>query len=465
MLNISEFVKGEFTNLDARELLPTSVAALIGIGTDAVEALALIGVVSIFDLATSRVFNTAKKIADTTNDSDNVFAKYGFAPTDTVDLQATEKTIEELQFSDIGLLKSVDNNSREQLVKAIHLESIRDFSYWSPFRAAQQILNAAFGLEQFSDDPDAPEELLPTAGNYAVEKAFYSQIFLDTIDADSSPPKILEEQVDLLHSDSEQGFTKPAVGAVLTFDQSWYPQGVSLGELLHSVALAPAESTKIAIIDWSRRTSTDVNEGINQIESLSNSLSQNRALEDTVNAVTTEAQNGFSEVNSRSNSSTWGASGGGSFLGFGASASGGRSGTTTEATSVSSSRGRRQISASAIQNINDSTQQNAASVRSRRAAIVREVAQSESEKLQTRTVTNYNHSHALSIHYYEVVQMYRVTTRLSKCERCIFIPMKLLDFTSEQIITKYRKTLLEGALDKYTRDLIGASTRSIFVKN
>lgn len=48
----------------------------------------------------------------------------------------------------------------------------------------------------------------------------------------------------------DAGFKKVAFGALLTYSQSWFSQGVTLGQLLHSVALAPGESTRIAVVDW-----------------------------------------------------------------------------------------------------------------------------------------------------------------------------------------------------------------------
>jgi hypothetical protein len=55
------------------------------------------------------------------------------------------------------------------------------------------------------------------------------------------------------------------------------------------------------------------------------------------------------------------------------------------------------------QNIADSTHQAANAARNRRASVVREVSEAESERISTRTLTNYNHMHALSVQYYEVV--------------------------------------------------------------
>ena len=74
------------------------------------------------------------------------------------------------------------------------------------------------------------------------------------------------------------------------------------------------------------------------------------------------------------------------------------------------------------------TQQHVNVARNRRAMLVHEVSQEEHEKVSTRVVTNYNHMHALSIQHYEVVQIYRVTVPLVRIEKCLFVPMRLIDF-------------------------------------
>ena len=86
-------------------------------------------------------------------------------------------------------------------------------------------------------------------------------------------------------------------------------------------------------------------------------------------------------------------------------------------------------------------------MRNRRASIVREVSQSEHEQISTRVVTNYNHMHALSIHYYEVVQAFRVTTQLERAERCLFVPLQLLDFNDAAIVDRWRLRARGGGAD------------------
>ncbi len=120
------------------------------------------------------------------------------------------------------------------------------------------------------------------------------------------------------------------------------------------------------------------------------------------------------------------------------------------------------------QQVSDATQQAASSVRGRRASIIKEISQSEQQQVSTRILANYNHMHALTVQYYEIVELYRVVSRLHEVERCLFVPMKLTEF-DEKTIEKYRGVLADAALSRRARELLATefgmvsltSTRSI----
>ncbi|WP_088894982.1 hypothetical protein [Leptolyngbya ohadii] len=460
---ISVFVKAEYASKDARELLQEPITALIGVNESTREALTSLNIHSIFDLATSKVFTAAKQIAEvSTPSADNLVAQYGFVPADWLNNGKATQSVDSLKLADIGILNGINDN-REAIVNATHVQTIRDLSLYPPFRAAQTILNDAFNIQEFAPDPQAPPELLPKGGEYATEKVYYSSIFLDEID--SEPDLIsIDEQVDLLSMDSTSGFQKPATGAILTFEQAWYTQGLALGQLLHSLALAPGESTKVAVIDWSRQQSSNLDENTDQQEGLSNQMDQSRGISQVTDAVAEEVSSGSSSTSSSSSASShsFGANASaklnkGIFSGsVSANYAGNLSNARTSGNSVSSSHGKRSVSSEMSQNINQSTQQISSSVRTRRASVVREVKQSEKETITTRVVTNYNHSHALSVHYYEVVQIYRTVLRLAKAQRCVFVPMKPLDFSDERLISRYREVLLAAEPDENTRKQIEA---------
>jgi hypothetical protein len=145
-------------------------------------------------------------------------------------------------------------------------------------------------------------------------------------------------------------------------------------------------------------------------------------------------------------------------------ASAGGSINNSVATSVSNSFGQRNMAAEMSQNIQGSTQQNATAERSRRATIVRECDQEESETLNTRAVANYNHMHALTVQYYEVVQVYRVKTEVWKAERVLFIPMKPINFRAPRMIIRYKELLKAVAVNEEIKSKLDACNSNFNAK-
>jgi hypothetical protein len=65
---------------------------------------------------------------------------------------------------------------------------------------------------------------------------------------------------------------------------------VTLGQLLHSLALAPGESTRIAMVDWYRRTGEMASEEIAETEVLSQSSRQSRSISEITQSVASRDQ-------------------------------------------------------------------------------------------------------------------------------------------------------------------------------
>ncbi|MCA9528407.1 MAG: hypothetical protein KC549_19115, partial [Myxococcales bacterium] len=72
---------------------------------------------------------------------------------------------------------------------------------------------------------------------------------------------------------------------------------------------------------------------------------------------------------------------------------------------------------------------------------MQETFESEQEVATTRVITNYNHMHALSVQYYEVVQAYRVRTQVLDYDRVVFVPMKPMNFNNSSTIERFRSIL------------------------
>ena len=82
------------------------------------------------------------------------------------------------------------------------------------------------------------------------------------------------------------------------------------------------------------------------------------------------------------------------------------------------------------------------------------MSQTEHESVSTRVVTNYNHMHALTVQYYEVLQIYRTETALTRCDRAVFVPFKLVDFANEDVLRRFRGVLIDAALTEQIRDAL-----------
>ncbi|HEY5731202.1 MAG TPA: LysM peptidoglycan-binding domain-containing protein [Anaerolineales bacterium] len=436
----ARLVKIDIANLEGRKLLQQDIGMLNGVSEDAAQVLKdQLKVISIFDLAMSHYFNVARALVDSGSPLEASFLQHGFIPGDALRGDPKDMDLKGLKNADIGEMNFGDETTATKLQNALNIKTIRDMALWPPFQSARQILLSTFDptrTTKLGEDPEAPADLIPATGNYPTECVYYTSVYLDEIDGDQDNLTDLSQSggVSLFSEDGiTQGFDRPARGGILTYRQSWYAQGVTLGQLLHSLALAPGESTRIAMVDWYRRTSERTDEKIKEADVLSQTAQQARSISEITKAVASEMQYGDSLSSSfgKSNESGWS-------IGI---ASGGSASSMGLATNVSRSGGQRKMSAAMNQNILSRTQQHATAERSRRATVVRESFQQEKETLTTRVVTNYNHMHAMTVQYYEVVQVYRVATEVWDAERVLFIPMKAINFNDPRVFTRYKELL------------------------
>src|SRR5262249_54038873 len=431
------------------EALRARPGVLIGVSAAAETALAALNIKSIFDLPAGCVAAAAAAMADNERARAGVEARLNVVASD-VAIMPPGVPVRELANQPITILRGIEDAAATALGQALDVATVRELALWPPYHAAKALLAAAFFPEKAAGfDPDAPADLLPKTGAYPTERIFYKKLVIDAVPPppDEAEPLEQAQPIDLATAlSAPEGFGRLATGAMLTFSQSWFSQGLALGQLLHSVTLAPGESTRIAVVDWSRRTRAAASEEISESELLSNTMTHSRAISEVTSATASEFQSGESYVKSQSTTEQKGWAGGLEIEHIAIGGSKGKSTSTTEGWSASSSFGARDLAASYAQDINDRSQQNASSVRNRRASIVREVSQTEHEQISTRVITNYNHMHALSVQYFEVVQAFRTTTMLERAERCLFVPVKLMDFSDSALVDRWRLTLADAAL-------------------
>ncbi|MDL1944727.1 hypothetical protein FBQ99_20560 [Chloroflexi bacterium CFX2] len=244
---------------------------------------------------------------------------------------------------------------------------------------------------------------------------------------------------------NENEATTYRLGVLLEYEMCWIPIGHALGELAYSLPLAPCESVKIAVVDWSR-TDTALRQESQEIrELLSNEQGHDRLIEESMKASLHEWQRGGS------------VSAGVSIPIYAALVSAGGGYSTTSAD--------RKAAAKNVQRLSDSIVQATSFVRSKYNTVIVQASQAEQDAVQTRVVTNHNHCHAMTVLYYEVLRRYRVVTKFVDATDVILIRFPVESFTATKALC-YRSfiepALLEpklgGCFDALMRITYGAET-------
>lgn len=309
-------------DLDLREVLQAGPDILLSVGASQVACLQQLSVATVFDLATSQIFGNAADLDDAGADEGNLYRRSGLLSTDMLAAPQPGTPVEELRTRPISILAGIGPELAPGVTDALGVGTVQELARLPAYRAAKAILASVFFPESLASyDAEAPADLLPRNGDFPTERVTYTTQLFDGVAG--KPPEI-DALGDAFHpldinadTSGDWGFQKIGFGTLLTFTQSWYQEGVTLGQLLHCTALAPGESTRMAVVDWSRRSRAGETATEQQTERLTNDTEQNRAINEVTSAVTREAQGGFAGTHQTASSqqhsvSTAGPQGGGS---------------------------------------------------------------------------------------------------------------------------------------------------------
>ncbi|HXJ92408.1 MAG TPA: hypothetical protein VMT20_05955 [Terriglobia bacterium] len=210
------------------------------------------------------------------------------------------------------------------------------------------------------------------------------------------------------------------LGYVLRLAQRWTFQGLALGDLVYSLPLAPGEQQQVAVFE---RTDTA---SVFESETLSESQAQQQiALADTstnatFNSAFDEAASGGSSFSTHSDTSSWGVN----FL----VAAGGGGSSDSNGISNSWMQGQRDAAENAAQTTHSAAENQASARRTAARTGMRLASSSESEQVTTKTITNHNHLHALTMQYWEVQRLYDVRTVVEDLDFVCLVPMQIVRF-------------------------------------
>jgi hypothetical protein len=228
--------------------------------------------------------------------------------------------------------------------------------------------------------------------------------------------------------------TTIAHGHLLHFKQVWKADGYSMGDLLYSLPLAPGQKKQIVIFDWDRSEFGRRDESSHEDEALSAYLTHDRDVLDVVNTALNESMKGGSSSRTKGSAGGIGA-GVGALLGpVMIGVAGGYSTSSGSATSSAWQDSSRNLSANALSQLRDSIQQASSAVRNQRSTVVQTARQTERFKVETETVANYNHCHALTIEYFEILRHYAIEQKLASVQECLFIPLLMSEFDVAKVV-------------------------------
>lgn len=227
-----------------------------------------------------------------------------------------------------------------------------------------------------------------------------------------------------------------ATGHILHYKSLFKADGYSLGDLLYSLPLAPGQKKEIVIFDSSHILQGAESQTISQGERLAAGIIDDREITNQLGGSINESLRGSSSAN------TSGISAG---LGVGAiigpvGAVLGVSGGVANSNSTASQDSSRNVSQYFGEKLRQSIMQNADSYRQLNASVVTTVQEGQRYSATTEVVANHNHCHALTIMYFEVLRHYAIYQELSSVEECVFVPLLMTNFTTENIF-KWRDVL------------------------
>ncbi|HTG34963.1 MAG TPA: hypothetical protein VLB76_18760 [Thermoanaerobaculia bacterium] len=249
------------------------------------------------------------------------------------------------------------------------------------------------------------------------------------------------------------------LGYVLRLAQQWTPEGLSLGDLVYSLPLAPGEQQKVAIFEQRQTLSTFEIESLDEQEQQASREANDSSTHAVFNSAFAESVRGTSAYSTHAESSSWGAAGGiGLALGplvIGGGAAGGGGSADSSGSSQQTLDGNRNYATQAAQTMHSSAERSAAARRSAQRTSMRMTTATDETVATTKVITNNNRLHALTIQYWEVLRHFNVTTAVEGVTLVCFVPLEIVRF-----LPPGQKLAIE-AIDVDTRGEVLARYRAL----
>ena len=248
--------------------------------------------------------------------------------------------------------------------------------------------------------------------------------------------KKLDEPVDVLDFKEDMAenpnnipqMASLGIGYVLNMHQAWVPDGFALGTLLYSTILAPGEEQRLVVRENTQSYEVmDTAEG-GEVVSEDYVTSQEDDTTATYNYAVNQLMTGQSSSQYQVKSTSVGFSAGGGYMGCSLGLNVGHSKTSGSASSSSRQSNSHNEASAAAQNFQHGIKTASERISQARRISMRAATSSEQDSVATRIIANHNHSHAMTIQYWEVVRRYKLETSIDSIDLMLFVPLKPIQF-------------------------------------
>lgn len=297
--------------------------------------------------------------------------------------------------------------------------------------------------------------------NYSMLQRLVEPAISPVADTESQQARItLEQAVDvaqfkeIISTDPDKWpqMSSLGIGYVLNMHQAWIPDGFALGNLLYSLVLAPGEEQRLIVRENKQSYEiTDSAEGSEgALERYLNSQTDNTTA--TYEYALNQMLEGNSDYNYSTKTSSFGGSGGlsGCFSGFGAmlGLSGSTSKTSGKASSSASQHNTHGEASNAAQNFQHTIKTASEKVSQAKRVSISMATSSETDSVATRIIANHNHSHTMTIQYWEVMRRYCLETCVDSIDLVLFVPLKLINFLNQEEYLLDSATMTQQVFNK-----------------
>jgi hypothetical protein len=216
------------------------------------------------------------------------------------------------------------------------------------------------------------------------------------------------------------------LGYVLRCSQNWMFQGLALGDLVYSLPLAPGEQQQVVVEEQTTTLQVRETESVYGAETAQASAATDSSTQAAFQSAFHQAAQGGSSYNTASE--TGAMTVGGGLLGI----LGGPSGSLGETVSSGSTHnwmdGLQNYASSASQSVQTYAEQQSSAQRRATRTAMRMASASEVTSVTTKTITNHNKLHALTMQYFEVLRLFDVSTAYDAVSLICLVPLDIVWF-------------------------------------